>query len=1805
MKSPLPNIVAKIIRSRTYLRLHLRLVAFTVLSLALFASLTLEKVAVAVPATSGMRTSDDPGIQVLRSDEHGIRLNVVLPDVQIRQLYRAGTSYTDVRVPGYENLGQPGSPELPRRGLLLGIPPGVDVTVQTRVLMTTTLPLTAPLLVAPVERPLRRNDLSDPLGVDTPLRYQGIEWVPATPDADLCRPSGACRHGRYPAEIVRLAGTGYLRDQAVVRLSLTPVRLDTVSHALVIAQRFEIDIQFRGRPRPVVSAQDGPFESILRSALLNYEQARHWRDPAHGALPANLAHPHRPGVITASRLATRREFKITINQDGMVRVSTSALANAGFPVDIVDPRHLHVRYGDTEIAIWVQGEDDGRLDPGDAVIFYGQKTRTRYTDDNVYWLWADDSPGLRMAAVPADPNTAPVATDRFTETLHFEEDHVYLSDVPRIEGADHWYWVYYSVGRPTSRPQRELPFDTPDVIREGTAVLTPNVQGTSSYFQVNPDHHLRFYINDHLVGDAYWDGTNAWSEPLRFDATFLQPTGNVLRIEAVGDTGAREDVGYLNWFDLSYQRSFQVQKDRLAFMLRGDALTRVTLHGFEHSAPRLFDVTDPLHPRRLLGQVTVAPGPTYTLAAGIPLSGQKRLWAGTNEGMVQPLAIHEDAPSHWRSPDNGADYIIIAHRLTMEAAQRLAQYRAGQGYRVAVVDVQDIYDEFNHGVLSAEAIRDFLKYAYDHWQRPAPTYVLLLGDGTYDFKDNEGTGTPTLIPPLLRLVDPFLGETATDNRYVTVSGNDPLPDMLIGRMPADTGEEAMTMVQKTIDYETAPPSGDWLHHLVFVADNADQAGDFAHLSDLVADHLVPPSYNVEKIYLGVNYDNVLDARRAIKAAYDRGALLFNYVGHATIPWWAAEVLFGTQTVPQLQNGRRMPVELPMTCLDGYFHAAGISSLGETVVRAQGRGAVASWSATGLGVAHGHDFLHRGFYKALFGEDKRVLGEAALAGKVNLYKGDTGGFFHDLIDTYGILGDPALRIASDTADVTLEGHAPVPSPSLGDTFDVTLDIKNLGPAPAPSTRVTVTLPANVTFVSAALENTPLTPASTQPLAFPVGDLSAGRSVHLHLFLRTDANHPPADLPFSLLARVGTTWTEARSDNNAVTVSVSLKPANLGVTLTVKPETPLSPGAPVHVRVSYRNRGPGRSAPSTLSLPLAGLTSPTFQASDSRVTPVGATPYTWQLPSLEAGESGYIDISATVDPSLTLEQSPLLLTATLTSNFVDGDSQDNTTTGVIVVLFPDGYEPDDTPQQATHLAIPGTSPNHTHHTPEDQDWFRFDAAEGRTYLFFISALGPGGDTVMTLYDEQLHVLRRNDDATPGVTWSLIRWQAPSSGTYYLMVAPKAGGPYGRKYTLSAGFALGSYAPLFLSAYNVPISTPTVTPTPTFTAVPTSTATPTLTSTSTAAPTLTPTPTSTSTPTPSFTPTPTWTATVTPRPTPGPTGTFTPTPTRTSTALPSSTPTPSLTPTFVPTPTPTWTPVPPGTMCVPTFVGRVRVGGHPKGVAADGGRVYVSLYDGGDVAVVDGVSLARLAVWDSPGAGANAIAVGNGRVYMAHRNSDQVAVFDQGSGELLGLWPTGLLPWGVTLVGRTLYVSNYASGNVSLYDATRGTLLRQVAVGSKPALMARLQERVYVPLVGGGMVRLSHVGQSFVVVPHVGTGTVAAVADEQHGWVYASNRDARTIAVVNDHTATAVAHIPLPGRPVGLALSPNGRWLYAVDPFADQLMVVDTGQRHWTISLALPNQGGDDGGQGVAVGGGRLYVANYGDGTLSVYDLPACAR
>ncbi len=457
-----------------------------------------------------------------------------------------------------------------------------------------------------------------------------------------------------------------------------------------------------------------------------------------------------------------------------------------------------------------------------------------------------------------------------------------------------------------------------------------------------------------------------------------------------------------------------------------------------------------------------------------------------------PKSIIADSPSDLHNSSNAADLIIISHADFISAIQPLAALRRTEGMRVVVVNVQDVYDEFSAGLIDPVAIRDFLAYAYASWQPPAPLYVLLVGDGHYDFKNYMATNVVNYIPPYLEDVDKFtLKETAADNRFVTFVGADFLPDMHLGRLPVRTAAQATSIVNKLLTY-ALPPSGDWVYKTSFVADTPDPAaGDFHDYSDLIADNDLPAIYWREKLYYQSGVNTRLAVHDALIAGINQGRLLVSYVGHGAIQHWNS-LLWGFDNA-SLTNSGKYPFFVPMTCLEGYYIEpnGSLSALAESFLRASNRGSIGSFSATGLGLASGHDSLERGLFKAFFENHLAEFGPATTQAKLYMMA-VTGNGYQDLVDTYVLLGDPTARLPLailPDLGVSKQGMKYYLDP---ENFQVEYRFiyTNSGTALAAGVLLSDTLPDTLENPQIIASTDPVIQVSAAPLIFEIEDIPPG-------------------------------------------------------------------------------------------------------------------------------------------------------------------------------------------------------------------------------------------------------------------------------------------------------------------------------------------------------------------------------------------------------------------------------------------------------------------------------------------------------------------------------------------------------------------------------------------------------------------------------------------------------------------------------------------------------------------------------------------
>ena len=929
-----------------------------------------------------------PYVKILDLSDQGILIEFKPPRPAFSSEFNVETACQGVAIEGLESVTLPNLPSFPVQGVMLGIPAGSQPILNIIEIESETIDLQDALCLTPQPN----YQVSDPPGV---AALEGADLTLENPDFTSLAPSS-------PVELVE---TGLLRNQHFAKIQFSPILFDQNFRQISYYSKILIELNFKAPVQAMrdkaITAVDPYFEADLQNLLLNYEQAMAWREPEK---PAR--------AITSVTRDAGDFYKIETRAAGIYQITYTDLDNLGVDLASIETATFQLFNQSTEVAIKLEDGGDNSFDPGDVFVFYAEPLQSKYSDVNVYWLTWGAEVGRRMNLASGDPVS--VADTDFLQFRHFETDAFYLGAVPSGPDMDHWYWKedYASSGP----DYEEIPFTLTNLSPE---THTATIRGHLKGYAADPNHHTLIYVNGILHDDHTFASGTEYNFEFTVDQSALIEGENLLRIECPKDGDIAYDDVLINWFEVDYYAAYMADNDRL-FFSKGAGDWTYAIDGFSTDDIEFFDTTNTKEPELVdYGGLDSTPD-GYMIEFRHIIPEEHQYLVQTTSQRLTPLNIYLDTPSDWGSPAHGADYILITHQDFLTAVQPLADFRTSQGYRVAVIDIQDLYDEFNGGVFSPEAIKSFLDFAYHNWEGDPPSFVLLMGDGHYDYKDNLGRGEVNYVPPFLDDVDPWVGETATDNRYVSVSGGDILPDMHIGRFAVRTSTEAQAVVQRTIAYEQSPEPGDWYLNQIFLADNADSGGNYASESEEIIAIIPSPPNNIERIFYEVNYADIGDARTAFKTAFNLGSAMVQYAGHGATQQWANPYLFRLADLASLTNGSKLPFVLALTCSEGYFihpNPAGVnySSMGESITRMSNNGAVASWSPTGFGLTAGHTALSEDLTDNLFNHHQNQLGPLTTQAKYHLYQ--TTSAFNDLIETYVLFGDPATRL--HTYQETLE------------------------------------------------------------------------------------------------------------------------------------------------------------------------------------------------------------------------------------------------------------------------------------------------------------------------------------------------------------------------------------------------------------------------------------------------------------------------------------------------------------------------------------------------------------------------------------------------------------------------------------------------------------------------------------------------------------------------------------------------------------------------------------------------------------------
>jgi hypothetical protein len=669
-------------------------------------------------------------------------------------------------------------------------------------------------------------------------------------------------------------------------------------------------------------------------------------------------------------LAGMPAVKLAVRTDGWYRVAQPALVVGGLDAN-ADMRNLQLYADGIEVPIKINSSNNsGALAASDSIEFYGVTLNTPSTDARQYWLISGSTEGSRISPQSLKAPGPIGGARNFDYTVERRER---LIHVPSILNGDNENFFGRVINTaPVSQTLSIRHFDPVDITSPQLEVA---LQGA-----VLQDHAVRVLLNGNEVGTMSFSGFSNKVTRFPIGVGVLREGDNTVTLERASG------ISLVDYLRLTYAHTYEAENNQLQFTVRG--LARVS--GFTVPRIILVDITDPNAVRVFNPKIEKARG---GYAFSINTSDTRTFLAVTDQAAAQPFAITRNEPTNWNASTHGADLVIIAPGSFRDSVEPLAQLRRSQGLSVAIVAVEDVYDEFSFGAPTPRAIRDFLNWAGNNWAK-APRFVLLAADGSYDPHNYLGNLEKDLVP--VRLIDTAVMETVSDDWFVDFD-DDGIGEMAIGRLPARTPAELDTMISKIVGY--LPSNA--MQSALMVADKTDAKTNFdfeAATNDLGA--LLPSGIGTQKIFRGDNATSTVHDQ--IMSAINQGPYVVNYMGHGSVEVWTGGPILSTTDATAYQNGSRLPVFLMMTCLNAYYQNPTRESLAESLMRANTGGAVAVWASSGMTEPRPQFDVSKTLYQQLFGNEPITLGEAIRKAKI-------GSADRDVSRTWIFLGDPSMRI----------------------------------------------------------------------------------------------------------------------------------------------------------------------------------------------------------------------------------------------------------------------------------------------------------------------------------------------------------------------------------------------------------------------------------------------------------------------------------------------------------------------------------------------------------------------------------------------------------------------------------------------------------------------------------------------------------------------------------------------------------------------------------------------------------------------------
>lgn len=741
-------------------------------------------------------------------------------------------------------------------------------------------------------------------------------------------------------------------------------------------------------------------------------------------------------------------YKISVDKSGLFKIDKAFLeSKLGINISTLNPKKIKIFGADggrlpeqnsapriddlKELAIFVSGENDGRFDNSDYILFYALGAdkwsydaksdlytfdKNIYDDKNYYFIKIDNQDGQRIAKKVAPTSIVESEFSYYDYLQRLEDDKVnLLGSAVGAEGTGkEWYGDELSgSGREKNYTSR---FDFTALVPEVPVSVEMLFAGRSENNSSVTFNFEKKSIIKNIQAVITTDQEALYARKVTLKEEFLISDLNPQLRISYPQSGS-ESRGWLDFIQIVSGREIQLNNTQLTIRnKRSKKFGTVSFVPKNFSNQVIWDITDPFNP----AETTIFGGKLIFQTEGVV----REFIAHNNlTGAFEPSAVGKISNQNLHALKD-EDMLIVTHPKFLKEAQKLADHRKKHSsLKVTVVSTDQVYHEFSGGKTDPAAIRDLAKMILS--RNASFKFLLLFGDGTYDYKGLVKEIPAENFVPAYETdesLDPIDGFPSDD--FYGLLGNDEGLDLkggmdiYVGRLPVKSVDEAETVVNKIIHYDTDPNTfGDWRMNLGYVADDEDGNTHLRDMDDIATDDEIRhKNITQQKVYSDAfrqvataGENRYPDANKKINDNIFKGQLSVTYLGHGGPLGWAQERIL---TVPDLQamtNLDKMTVMITATCSFAAYDDPSIVTPAEYAILNPKGGAIALLSTTRAVYTNSNKVLTDGVHQFLFSKINNqipTLGYALTEGK-NRFGGD---FFRVNSRKFTLLGDPSLKIA---------------------------------------------------------------------------------------------------------------------------------------------------------------------------------------------------------------------------------------------------------------------------------------------------------------------------------------------------------------------------------------------------------------------------------------------------------------------------------------------------------------------------------------------------------------------------------------------------------------------------------------------------------------------------------------------------------------------------------------------------------------------------------------------------------------------------